>query len=129
VGEERKEDPVVLASYQDAVFLSCPICYGRGGDVALGWTHICLGRRRSRGAQLGFGVGAGGVERVVCVHKLCLCALVKTVNHELCTTQCSYNKHPVAGHKVWGTGSQKRQQTSVAGLGVSPCQVTGGTAH
>lgn len=44
VGEERNEDPIVLASYQDFSFLHCAIGYGRGGDVALGWTCICLGR-------------------------------------------------------------------------------------
>lgn len=44
VGEERNEDPVGPAPEQDFNFLHCPIGYGRGGDVALGWTCICLGR-------------------------------------------------------------------------------------
>lgn len=69
--------------------MCCPICYGWGGDVALGWTHICLGRDRSMGVQLRFGVGAGGVEWVMGVHKLCVCALMMAVSHKLCTAVLS----------------------------------------
>ena len=40
-------------------------------------------------AQLGFGVGAGGMGGAVRVHKLCVCALVMAVNHELSTAVLS----------------------------------------
>lgn len=57
------------------------------------------------GTQLGFGVGARGTEEVVGVRKFCVCALVMTVimSSVLHGAQC--NKHPVAGHKAWGTCS------------------------
>lgn len=60
-----------------------------GGNVTMGWSHICLDKDRIVGAQLGFGVGTGRIEGSVRVLEQYECVLVMAVNQELCTAVLS----------------------------------------